>query len=480
MEVDDVARITVKIITITDLIILERRTYKFIFSPGMVYYNLTISEQSSFNMQGQFLTIIGGGASGLIAAGCAAMQYKQNFSQGNNIKVQILEKMHKPGLKLGITGKGRCNLSNNTPLDDFIGHFRPNPKFLYPAFNHFFSGELIEFLKQQKIEVKVERGGRIFPQSDSALQVVRVLIDWNRKLGVDIKTGNEVQSVKWEENNLDPFKIMVKQKKSIYLSSAVIISTGGITYPLTGSSGDGYKWAKQLGHRLIDPLPELVGLYIYPQLNWDFQGSVNLKNVMITLILDNHIRHREFGEAQLGKTLFEGPVILKLSRFAVQALQEKQPVYLSLDLKPALSEKQLDRRLIKEFNRQGNKSAAKILKSLIPLKLIESCLIQTGVSRYLKGGQLTSTQRKKICSWIKHNRFKVKTSQTPDRGIITAGGVNTDDINPKTMMSKIVPGLFFSGEIIDYAADTGGFNLQAAFSTGWLAGKSSIEYLNSI
>ncbi|MGC9366602.1 MAG: NAD(P)/FAD-dependent oxidoreductase [bacterium] len=431
-------------------------------------------------MKEQLLTVIGGGASGLIAAGCAAMQFQNKFPCPGNIKIQILEKMHRPGLKLGITGKGRCNLSNTAPLDDFIEHFRPNPKFLYPAFNNFFSGKLIEFLNQQKVKVKVERGGRIFPQSDSALQVANTLIDWNRKLGVDINTGNAVQSVKWEKNNLYPFKIMVKQKKSIYLSSAVIISTGGITYPLTGSSGDGYKWAQQLGHRLINPLPDLVGLYIDPQLNWDFQGSVSLKNVMITLSLEKDIQHREFGEAQLSKNLFEGPVVLKLSRFAVQALQRKQQVYLYLDLKPALSEKQLDRRLIKEFNQQGSKSAVKILKCLIPLKLVDSCLSQTGVPKHLKGGQLTSIHRKKICQWIKYNRFKVKTCQTPDRAIITAGGVHTDDINPKTMMSKIIPGLFFSGEIIDYAADTGGFNLQAAFSTGWLAGKSSIEYLNSI
>jgi len=409
--------------------------------------------------------IIGGGASGLLAAGQAAKAGAQ---------VIIFEKMHRPGRKLRITGKGRCNLTNEKPLSEFISHFGRNGKFLMPAFSAFFTADLQAFLQTIGVPTVTERGGRVFPASDQAEDVVESLIRWVIGLGVTVKNKSSVKSLLVENNRIAGVRAQAEKSSAYqdYFADAVILATGGASYPATGSSGDGYKLAEAVGHTIIPIRPALVPLETVGDIAPRLQG-LSLRNVKARLFIDSQKKAEEFGEMIFTHYGLSGPIILTLSKQAVDALKLKKNVMISIDLKPALDENKLDARLLRDIQEYGKKKFGSLLKGLLPQKLIPVCVDITQIASDTLGHQLTSPERKRLKTWLKDFRFEICGYRSFAEAIITAGGVSTREVDPRTMESKIIKGLYFAGEVLDIDADTGGYNLQAAFSTGWLAGGSA-------
>ena len=408
------------------------------------------------------LIVIGGGPAGLLAAGTAAMQ---------GCSVILLEKMEQPGRKLRITGKGRCNLTNQTDLRTFISHFGKNGSFLFQAFSRFFVQELLEFMHGLGVETVVERGGRIFPASGDAHEVADALIDWVKKQDVEIRLHAAVR------------EILIKERAALgvsledgleVLSDAVILATGGASYPKTGSSGEGYGIAKKVGHTIIPIRPALVPLKTKGNAASRMQG-LSLKNVRATLLVNGKKAGSEFGEMLFTHFGLSGPIILTLSGQVVDALRIGNKVNISIDLKPALDEKKLDARLLRELDVHGKQQFRNMLKTLLPQKMLTVCTEQVGIEEEKLCNQITSKERSALLHWLKDYRFEISGSLPLETAIITAGGVDLAEIDPRTMQSKLVKGLFFAGEVLDLNADTGGYNLQAAFSTGWLAGKAASE-----
>ena len=409
--------------------------------------------------------IIGGGASGLIAAGQAAKA---------GADVLVLEKMYRPGRKLRITGKGRCNLTNEKPLPEFISHFGRNGKFLIPAFSSFFSSELQAFFKSIGVPTVTERGGRIFPASDKADDVVEALIRWAHGLGVTIKNKSSVKQLIVENGRIIGVGV-AGEKSSVYQdfkADAVILATGGASYPATGSSGDGYKLAEIVGHAIIPIRPALAPLETVGDIAPRLQG-LSLRNVKARLYIDGKKKAEEFGEMVFTHFGLSGPIILTLSKHVVDALRQKKKAAMSIDLKPALNDVKLEARLLRDIQEHGNKKFSSLLKGLLPQKLIPVCVDITRVISDMPVNQLTSAERNTLKTWLKDFRFEISGYRSFAEAIITAGGVSTREVNPRTMESKIVKGLYLAGEVLDIDADTGGYNLQAAFSTGWLAGQSA-------
>ncbi len=415
------------------------------------------------------IIIIGAGAAGLLAA-VKAGEKKES-------KILILEKMSKSAKKLRITGKGRCNITNTDNLKEFLTHIYPQPKFMYNSFSQFFSQDIIDFLESNNLKVKTERGGRIFPESDKASDVVSVLINSCKKNNVEIINNANVIKIKKSDNGFVLGAICNDMDKEFY-AEKVIVATGGTSYPLTGSTGDGYRLAIQTGHTVTDIFPALIPLETITDKASKMQG-ISLKNVSTTVFVNGKKNDSLFGEMLFTHYGVSGPIILSLSRKCVQALREKKQVELSIDLKPALDHKTLDARLIREFEQNSKTKLKTLMKKLVPNRMIPVLIEETSLNGEKLCHKVTSDERKKLKNILKDFRFTVKNHRPIDEAIITAGGVNLKEINPKTMESKVCPGLYFTGEVINLDADTGGYNLQIAFSTGWVAGKHAAESLNS-
>ena len=407
------------------------------------------------------LIVIGAGPAGLLAAGRAA-------ELGG--KVLVLEKMKREGRKLLITGKGRCNITNDAPISEFIKHIYPNGRFLRSAFSSFFSKDIIELLKEHGVESTLERGGRYFPASNRSRDVLNALLKWVKGFKVDIRCGHRVDELIVEANTIKG----VKANGQKFLSNNVIIATGGKSYPATGSNGEGYELARNVGHSVVKARPALVPLETEGDLAQKLQG-LNLKNVKATVWVNGKKRADDFGEMIFTHFGLSGPIILTLSREVVRELQDKNRVEVSIDLKPALDEQKLDARLIRDLNEHGNKKLLNIFKLWLPSSMIPVFVDLLNINTDKECNQVSSKERKQILHLLKNLVFKISSYRSFKEAIITSGGINTKEISQKTMESKIVKGLYFAGEMIDLDAETGGYNLQIAYSTGWLAGNSCMK-----
>lgn len=387
-------------------------------------------------------------------------------------KVLLFEKSQRPARKLCITGKGRCNITNSAEIREFISHFGKTGKFLRQAFSHFFNTDLVDFLQSQGLPVVTERGGRIFPKSGKAFDVRKVLERWLKTAGVETVTESAVEKILLSADKQLQGVLLVNCQQ--VHCDALIIATGGASYPLTGSTGDGYRLAASVGHSLIPIRPALVPLETKGPLAAQMSG-LSLRNIRASLYVDNKKQAEAFGELLFTDFGLSGPVILTLSGQAVDELLLKKQVIFSLDLKPALDEKKLDARLIRDFTARSKEPLSSLLRGLLPREMVPVCLAENQIEADRTGGTVTAAERKKLRVWMKNFRLEITKARHLDEAIITAGGVNTKEVNPRTMESTLVPGLFFAGEILDLQADTGGYNLQAAFSTGWLAGFSAAQ-----
>jgi predicted Rossmann fold flavoprotein len=421
------------------------------------------------------LIVVGGGPAGMMAAGQGALLGAETL---------LLEKMNQPGRKLRLTGKGRCNLTNVASLPDFIVRFGDNGRFLRYAFSQFFNQELLTFLEDRGIRTVTERGGRVFPVSGQAQDVVDALIQWINKCGVSLQTQSTVSSLVLEKElvaGVQVFKTYSRKKRSmekrrltgrVIQADAVIIATGGASYPGTGSTGDGYRLAASVGHTIVPIRPALVPLETAGDTANRLQG-LSLRSVIVRVFVDEKKRAESFGEMLFTHFGVSGPIVLSLSRQIVDMLRLDKKVMLSIDLKPALDHSKLDNRLIRDLDAHGKRQFRTLLRELLPSKLIPVCIDLTGIPSDKVGHQITSEERKRLLLWLKDFRLDVIGYRSLDEAIITAGGVNTREIDPRTMASRLVKGLYFAGEVLDVDAATGGYNLQAAFSTGWLAGRAA-------
>jgi len=410
-------------------------------------------------MSKQTVAIIGGGAAGLMAAGQAAI---------GGSRVIILEKMKRPGRKICISGKGRCNISNSAPVEEFIEHFGKNGRFLRQAFARFFAPELVTFFEENGLDVSLERGGRYFPTSGKAPDIVKVFLAWLRSLAVEIQENNPVKELIVDNNRITG----IMTKRGTIGCDAVILATGGASYPATGSTGDGYKLAKALGHTIVPIRPALVPLEIEGGIHPALTG-LELRNIEAQLFIDGKKKRQLFGELHFKKFGVSGPTILTLSGDAVDGLRAGKHVELLIDLKAALNRQKLDARLIRDFEKRYKEPFADVLRGLLPAKMVPLCLEQTNIPPNKLAGEISKKERKSLLNWLKGLRLEVKSYRSFKEAIVTAGGVNLKEVNPRTMESKIVSGLYLVGELLDLNGDTGGYNLQAAFSTGWLAGNSA-------
>jgi len=412
------------------------------------------------------LIVVGGGPAGLLAAGNAA-------SQG--AKVLLLEKMEKPARKLRITGKGRCNITNTKPKEEFIKEVFPEPRFLRDAFNEFFSNDIISLLNEQGVSTVVERGQRVFPLSGKAWDVAEGLIKWAKGKGVVIKVHARVQTINAEDGKVVSvtYKSLKGSTYETVSCKSVVLATGGKSYPATGSTGDGYKLAADCGHDITTLRPALAG--VETEQKFVPANGLTLKNVNISLKVKGKTIVTEFGELEITKYGLSGPIVIKLSRLIVDYLIQGIKPELHLDLKPALNHNKLDARLIREIEESPRIAVVDLARRLLPKDIANIMVEDLGLAAQKNLARITAQERKSIRMWLKELRFKVVASRQWDEAIITAGGVSLKEIDPHTMESKIIKGLFLAGEVVDIDASTGGYNLQVAYSTGWLAGKSAAQ-----
>jgi predicted Rossmann fold flavoprotein len=401
------------------------------------------------------VVVIGGGPSGMMAAATAAKR---------GLDVVLIEKNKRLGIKLSITGKGRCNITNYTDIQGLISNIPVNGKFLYSAFNTLSNDDVISFFDERGVKTKVERGNRVFPVSDKAKDVVSALTNELKRSGVQL-VYDEVIEVVSEAGVIKG----VMLKAGGYIScNSVVIATGGLSYPQTGSTGDGYRFAEKNGHKIVTPKPSLVPLETYESWPKDAQGLA-LKNVSISVL--NKIGKKVYGD--FGEMLFthfgiSGPIVLSASSYMRDTKGEGYTVL--IDLKPALTSEQLDRRIQRDFEKYSRKIFSNGLDDLLPKKLIPVIIELSGVPSDKPINQITKAERLGLVELLKELKLNIKGYRPIKEAIITSGGVDVQEIDPRTMESKLVDGLFFAGEVIDVDGYTGGFNLQIAFSTGYLAG----------
>lgn len=403
--------------------------------------------------------VIGGGAAGMMAAIIAARNGKE---------VTVLEQNEKLGKKLFITGKGRCNFTNACDIEDLFGNVISNPKFMYSAFYTFSNDMVMDFFEELGMPYKVERGNRVFPVSDHSSDVIKVLEKEMRRLGVVICLNTKVKSLIIEKNICKGVEL-VNKKEKIYADS-VIITTGGVSYPRTGACKDGYIFAKQAGHTIVAPSPSLVPIELEEDCCKDLMG-ISLKNVSATIYADNKKVYSDFGEMLFTHFGVSGPIIIKASAYIQKYLQRR--LSLTIDLKPALDEKQLDERILKDFQLFQNKQLKNALDKLLLRALIPVVIEKSGLDGDKKVNELTKEERRILGHTIKYLPFSIIGLRSWDEAIVTKGGVSVKEIDPSTMESKLTGGLYFAGEVLDLDALTGGFNLQIAWSTGYLAGLSA-------
>ena len=404
--------------------------------------------------------VVGGGPAGLMAAGQAAL---------NGSRTLLIEKMDRPGRKLLLTGKHRCNLTNAAPIDEALTQFNKEGRFLKGVFYRFYNQELRGFFRELGVPTIEQRGGRIFPASESAKDVVNALLAWCEKNGVVLITETRLEELLIDGDQVSG----VRTSRGDFSARAVILATGGKAYPGTGSTGDGLAFARRVGHTIQPLRPSLVPLITAGSVAQDLQG-LSLSNILASVYINQKLVNQLFGELMFTHFGISGPVILTLSREIVIALDDDQDVQIGIDLKPALSHETLDARLLRDIQLLGSKQFSSLLGGLLPKKLIPVCARQTAIPWEKQNSQITASERKSLLDWLKGNfKFQITGHKGFEQAIITAGGVNTKEVDPHTMASKRVRGLYFAGEILDVDANTGGFNLQAAFSTGWAAGRAA-------
>ncbi len=437
------------------------------------------------------IIVIGGGPAGMMAA-IEASQNKEN-------KVIIIEKMQSLGRKLLITGKGRCNITSSLPIEDFIKNTPGNGRFLYSCYQQFTNEDIIKFLNKEGLQVKEERGNRIFPVTDHSQDVLKCFTKKLKENNVEVLYNTRVKEILVNENYEEQAKkineenvkkskkqskkyevIGIKTENETILADSVILATGGKSYPLTGSTGDGYKLVEKFGHTITKIKPSLVPLEIYEKdICKELQG-LSLRNIAIKItdLEKNKLLYDDFGEMLFTHFGVSGPIILSSSTHLVRYknIEEKcknKIVELSIDFKPALSEKKLEARILRDFEELRNKQFKNSLDKLLPQKLIPVIVEQSGISADKKVNEITKEERKTLVKILKDFKLKIKGTRTIDEAIVTSGGIKISEIDPKTMESKLVKNLYFAGEIIDVDSYTGGFNLQIAYSTGFVAGKNA-------
>lgn len=403
------------------------------------------------------ILVIGGGAAGMMAAVFAARA-------GGN--VTLLEKNEKLGKKVYITGKGRCNLTNDCDRDGFLAQVPRNPRFLYSALSFFSPQDMMSLLEENGCPVTVQRGKRVFPASEKASDVTKALASLLRKLNVRIRLDSTVRSLKTEGGRIAGAELT---DGTFLPADAVILACGGVSYPSTGSTGDGYRFAEALGHSVLPPSPVLVGLETKETWPRSLQG-LSLRNVTLTLASGKKTLWSELGEMLFTHFGISGPLALEASCHLPDPAGNAS---LSIDLKPGLTREQLDARLCRDFSEAGKKQLKSVLPGLLPASLAEIFPGLCGVSASLPCSQVTAAQRETLLAALKGLPLTVKAPRPVDEAVVTRGGVSVKEIEPGAMRSKLVPNLFFAGEMIDVDAHTGGFNLQIAWSTGALAGASA-------
>lgn len=403
--------------------------------------------------------VVGGGPAGMMSAIMSAKE---------NNQVVLIEKNEKLGKKLYITGKGRCNLTNDCAPSEFLENVVSNSKFLYGAINVFSPEKAMSFFEENGLILKTERGKRVFPFSDKSSDVLKCMEKACRQLGVEILLNTKVIEVVEKDGKI----FGVKTTDDFFSCDSVIVCTGGVSYSSTGSTGDGYKFAKKFNHSVVAPKPSLVGI----ELNGDFYKSLmglSLKNVVLKI--ENKDNKKSIFNMQ-GEMLFthfgvSGPIVLTASALINRLNLENLTAY--IDFKPALDYNVLDKRLLREFDENKTKSIHNVMRNLLPQSLIDEVLVRSDIGKNRKCSEITQFQREKLIKTLKNFELKLKKLRPVEEAIVTSGGVSTKEINPKTMESKLIKGLYFAGEVIDVDAFTGGFNIQIALSTGYLAGKNA-------
>lgn len=403
------------------------------------------------------IAIVGGGASGMMAGISASLN--GNF-------VDLYESNEKLGKKIYITGKGRCNLTNNCDKLDFFNNVVSNSKFIYSCFSEVSNKFIIDFFENNGLKLKVERGNRVFPESDKASDVIKTLEKLLIKQGVNVKLNTKVSSLLVENNIIKG--IMVDNDKIYY--DSVIVCTGGISYQSTGSTGDGYDFARLVGHKIITPVAGLSAIKLQGNDFAELQG-LSLKNVRISCFNNEKRIFSNFGEMLFTHFGVSGPIVLTMSSYINR--ENLKNLTITIDLKPALDTETLNSRLLREFSDNNSKNIFSVMRSLVPSSLINLILRRTNINNNVKCSEITKKQRYDLINILKGLSFKISEIFDINQAIITAGGVSVKEINPKTMESKLAKGLFFAGEVLDVDALTGGFNLQIAFSTGYVAGKNA-------
>lgn len=408
------------------------------------------------------VVVIGGGAAGMLAAGTAAER---------SARVLLLDRNARLGRKLSITGDGRCNLTNTDDMEDFIRSFGTNGKFLYRAFSAFSNHDLVEFFNNLGVATKEEAGGRIFPASDRAESVVEALERYMKKHGVAVRMSSRAERIVVDPASGAIAGVKLGDRETIIGTKSVILATGGLSYPATGSTGDGYAMAKALGHTIVPPRPALVPLETEETLPGDLRG-VSLSGVGVTVVSGRKKIASESGDLLFTHYGISGPVVLSLSGIVVEHLDRREAVAISINLKPALDRAGLEEFLIREFAASGKKRIGTIMKGLVPRAFVPVLVSAGGIPEEKQCGRITSAERKRIAALLADFRLTVKRPRPIEEAIVTRGGIDLKEVDPRTMESKKVRGLSFCGEILDIDGNTGGYNLQAAFSTARLAATS--------
>lgn len=402
--------------------------------------------------------VIGGGAAGTVAA---------IFAARNGHRVELFEKNEKIGKKLFITGKGRCNVTNAGDMDALFDAVKSNPKFLYSAFYSFTNEQAMDFFEELGVRLKVERGNRVFPQSDHSSDIINALKHELERLGVEIHLCTEVKDVLVEHEKFTG--IVLKNRKKVS-GDACVVATGGISYASTGSTGDGYRFAEKTGHKVTELYPSLVPMEVKEWYAKELQG-LSLRNIQGTILDGNKKLYEEFGEMLFTHYGVSGPIIISASSVVGKKLQDKE-LTLKIDLKPALSREQLDQRVLRDFEENKNKQFKNAVDKLFPAKLKPIMIVLSGISPEKKVNEISKEERLRFVDLIKNFKMSLTGLRSYNEAIITKGGVSVKDIDPGTMESKKISGLYYAGEVLDLDALTGGFNLQIAWSTGYLAGIS--------
>lgn len=407
------------------------------------------------------IVIIGGGAAGIMAATTAAQKY------GKLAQITVIEKNERPARKVMITGKGRCNVTNNCDLDTLISNTPRNPRFLYSAFSAFSPQDTINFFESLNVPLKTERGNRVFPVSDKAVDIVDALVLSAKKSGVKIINGT-VEKINTTDGSVS--QVALKDGK-IFNADSVVIATGGLSYPVTGSTGDGYTFAKNLGHTVTELSPSLVPIECHEGFCSKLSG-LSLKNVTLSVFEEGKKKpiYKDMGEMLFTHFGISGPLVLSASA-SIKNIAKKQYTAI-IDLKPALTADQLDSRILRDFAEQQNKDFINSLDKLLPKSLIPVIVSLSNIPPHTKVNSIDRESRKSFCNLIKNFPLTITGFRPVEEAVITRGGVSVKEINPATMESKLVDGLFFAGEVIDVDSFTGGFNLQIAFSTGFVAGNN--------